>query len=178
MKTKEQLKEYRRNYYILNKEKILKRSQEWKQNNKEKVKEQSKGRYLKYKEKTLITTRAWAKANPDKVKAASNKAKKGNPQRNLYNNAKGRAKKNGIDFTIVKEDIIIPEYCPLLSVKLNSWGEKDYCPSLDRIDNTKGYTPDNIWVISFKANRMKNTATLQELRIFAENIIKDVMRFD
>lgn len=41
-------------------------------------------------------------------------------------------------------------------------------PSLDRIDNTKGYTPDNIWVISQRANAMKSAASDEELVRFAE----------
>ncbi len=35
--------------------------------------------------------------------------------------------------------------------------------SIDRILSTKGYTADNIVVISQKANRMKNNGTLAEM---------------
>ena len=35
-------------------------------------------------------------------------------------------------------------------------------PSLDRIDPTGGYTPDNIRVISYRANWIKNDGTLDE----------------
>jgi hypothetical protein len=38
-------------------------------------------------------------------------------------------------------------------------------PSLDRIDNTKGYVPGNVWVISWRANDLKRNATLEELKL-------------
>ena len=37
-------------------------------------------------------------------------------------------------------------------------------PSLDRIDNSKGYVPGNIAVISMRANMIKNNASLVELK--------------
>ena len=93
--------------------------------------------------------------------------------------SKNSAAKRGLEFSITKEDIKIPSRCPLLEVEFtntyaNPTENKDYVPSLDRIDNTKGYTPDNVWVISFKANRMKNTATIPELLLFSKNIIKNI----
>jgi hypothetical protein len=36
-------------------------------------------------------------------------------------------------------------------------------PSIDRIDNNKGYTKDNIMVISRRANILKKDATFDEL---------------
>lgn len=41
-------------------------------------------------------------------------------------------------------------------------------PQLDRIDNTKGYTKDNVVVVSKRANTIKNDATVQELCKVAE----------
>jgi hypothetical protein len=84
----------------------------------------------------------------------------------IFYAAKKRAKKKKITFDLVKEDIVIPIYCPILHVELirNSIHDKDFSPSLDRIDSDKGYLKDNIAVISLRANRIKNDATLEELR--------------
>lgn len=83
----------------------------------------------------------------------------------LYNLAKQRAKKAGILFTITKKDVIIPDICPVLGIKLKREDRKTWntAPSIDRIDNTKGYEPDNIMVISRRANLLKRDATIQEL---------------
>jgi hypothetical protein len=71
-------------------------------------------------------------------------------------------------------DIVIPEYCPLLGIKIETRkagkGAQDCSPSLDRIDNTKGYEKENVWVISWLANRMKNTASNEQLLTFAINV--------
>ncbi len=36
-------------------------------------------------------------------------------------------------------------------------------PTIDRIDNTRGYTKDNVLVVSHRANSIKSDATLDEL---------------
>jgi predicted RND superfamily exporter protein len=36
--------------------------------------------------------------------------------------------------------------------------------SFDRIDSTKGYSVDNLIVISYRANKLKSDATLEEMR--------------
>lgn len=92
----------------------------------------------------------------------------------MLHNASLRAKRKGIDFNITEEDIVIPEKCPLLEVPLviGTKGNYEYSPSLDRIDNTKGYIKGNIWIISKKANSMKNSATSEELDKFCKNILR------
>ena len=90
----------------------------------------------------------------------------------MYHNAQHRAKKKGIPFTISMEDIVIPETCPLLGIPLVSTNNKrdPRNPSLDQINPGKGYTPDNIWVVSSRANWIKSDATLQELKTLVENL--------
>lgn len=89
----------------------------------------------------------------------------------LLDGAKKRAKRDGRDFSLVKEDIIIPEVCPVLGTKLldprNNLGGKhkmENGASIDRVDNSKGYTPDNIIIVSRKVNNIKGAATVEELR--------------
>lgn len=87
--------------------------------------------------------------------------------------AKYRAKKKHLEFNLELSDIIIPEYCPILKVRL-SHGERGnyrYTPSIDRLDNTKGYVKGNIRIISMQANKMKSDSTNEELRIFSNNIL-------
>jgi len=50
--------------------------------------------------------------------------------------------------------------------------DRFHSPSIDRKDSKKGYTPDNIWVISNRANTLKNDATIQELELLVENLKK------
>jgi len=82
----------------------------------------------------------------------------------LYKKCKLRAIKKNIEFSIKIEDIIIPEYCPILNIKLegNTKCVKDNSPSVDRIDNNIGYRGDNIKIISFRANTIKNNGSYEE----------------
>lgn len=86
----------------------------------------------------------------------------------MWNGARRRAKANGIPFNIAINDIVIPEFCPVFpSIKLqsNTGGQQtDSSPTLDRLIPELGYTPSNITVISCRANRIKNNATIEELR--------------
>jgi hypothetical protein len=92
----------------------------------------------------------------------------------MWRAAKSRARKKGLDFNIDISDIVIPEICPILEVPfiLGTKGNYSYTPSLDRIDNSKGYIKGNIMVISQKANSMKNNATWDEIHRFVKNIIR------
>ena len=89
----------------------------------------------------------------------------------MFYAAKRRAKMKDIKFDITIDDITIPEFCPILGLKLQSvrgTTGRDSSPSLDRIDNSKGYIKGNIAVISFRANTLKNNATADELRAVAD----------
>ena len=93
----------------------------------------------------------------------ANKKTGQDPRSPMWSRAKYRAKQKGLDFNITKEDIVIPDTCPLLGIPMTS-------PSLDRIDSSKGYTKGNVWVISNRANTLKNDATLSELKLLAEKL--------
>jgi len=78
---------------------------------------------------------------------------------------RARAKKNGMEFSLAKEDITIPETCPVLGIPLYKMKGRagSNSPSLDRIRSSEGYVPNNVRVISYRANFLKNNATVEEL---------------
>lgn len=82
----------------------------------------------------------------------------------LFDRAKGRAKRKGLPFDIGVEDIVIPDRCPYLGTKLSRGLRRQTAnsPSLDRIDPSLGYVKGNIEVISYRANAIKHNASFEE----------------
>jgi hypothetical protein len=105
-----------------------------------------------------------------KVKEYLRAWKDKNREKNLFQLARHRAKLKGIEFNIEISDIVIPEICPILGLPLKKIidGNRDLSPSIDRIDNSKGYIKGNIQIISFKANTMKHNANETDLINFSK----------
>lgn len=88
----------------------------------------------------------------------------------LVRRAKLRARKAGLGATIKLTEIYWPSHCPVLGIELD-YTSKDAArkprapnlPSLDRWDNSIGYVPGNVFVISMRANCLKGNATPEEL---------------
>lgn len=92
----------------------------------------------------------------------------------LVNRARHRAKKQQIPFDIDAQYIksLIVDFdnpmCPVLNTRMvwrtqTSTPDPDRSISLDRIVPSLGYVRGNVAIISMKANRIKNNATLYEL---------------
>ncbi len=101
---------------------------------------------------------------------------KKNREKYLYWQVKGRALRNGLPFNLEHSDLEIPDTCPILGIPLfrNTGGNRPTAnsPSVDRIIPELGYTKGNIQIISQRANVMKNDANPEELRKFAEWVLK------
>lgn len=87
----------------------------------------------------------------------------------LWTQLKHSAERRNIHFDLKPTDIDtigIPITCPILDIPLYFHRQKvqDDSISFDRIDSSKGYTVDNLIVISYRANRLKSDATLDELK--------------
>lgn len=94
--------------------------------------------------------------------------------------SKARAKQLGLDFNIEQCDLIFPEYCPILNIKLEysiKIPNNIYAASLDRIDNSKGYIKGNIMIISVLANTMKSNASIEQLKLFCTNMDNLIKNF-
>lgn len=103
----------------------------------------------------------------------------------LVSQAKQRSKRNETNFCLKQSDIKVPSVCPVLGVdmpvefragKTRNDLRHNYGPSLDRIDNSKGYVPDNVEVMSYRANMLKSDATLEELVLLGEWAKKQLER--
>ncbi len=125
--------------------------------------------------------REWAKRhrteNPEQYREAfkAYRVRPGNLEKIMLHQSRSRAKLVGLDHDIELEDIVIPEFCPYLGIKIarnNKAGPAESSPALDRIDNSLGYVKGNVQVLSYKANRMKNNATAEELLMFADAVIR------
>lgn len=89
-----------------------------------------------------------------------------NPAKHLLRQCRAGAKKRKLEFKIDLEDIIIPDFCPVLGIPL-SMDSKDNAnhPSIDRIDNSRGYVKGNVRVISWRANDLKKNSQIWEMEL-------------
>jgi len=116
----------------------------------------------------------WKKYKENNKEKLAHRSQQNRDSRAL-SNIKRRAKQKGIEFNLTLEDIQNVLVCPVFGFKLErakGSGGKPTSPSVDRINPTKGYTKDNVQVISQLANNMKQDATPEQLVMFAEWIFK------
>jgi hypothetical protein len=105
---------------------------------------------------------------------------KTNPARAILQNmlwdTRKRAKSKRIEHDLDYEflESLYCSHCPISGDSLlweRGHGKpQDTSPSLDRIDPRKGYTRDNVWIISYRMNRIKNDATPEELETIAAKL--------
>jgi len=93
----------------------------------------------------------------------------------IYNRLKQSAKSRDIPFDLTLTDLnnlTFPISCPVLGIplKFNRGKLQDNSYSIDRIDSSLGYTIDNIEVISWRANRLKNDGTIEELQKISNHL--------
>lgn len=140
-----------------------------------------------------ITKFKWDSTHKEKRRDYFQYWMQNNVAKYLWNKAKCRALKSGIEFNIEIEDIVIPKYCPVFGTELkfegadSQKGPRYYSssPSLDRIDNNKGYIKGNIIVMSCRANLLKSNGTADEfiklgkfLSNFNNNLNEKVLVFE
>lgn len=156
------------------KEKRRLQARKWRSENPEAAKEIAHRNYKRNKDKILKRIAKDRKENLERYRAKETKSyykrKEERPEVHMYRKLRDRVRKTGLDFDLIQEDIIIPSHCPVLGLPLvmAKGKHRDNSPSIDRIDNSKGYVRGNIIIVSWRVNRIKCDATIEELSIIAD----------
>lgn len=137
----------------------------WYNNNITDISDKRKKRYQKNRDIELKKNKENRIKNGYKWNETKREKHKKDPRYGMYIGAKSRSKKSGIEFNITLDDIIVPSLCPILNIPLftSNLVVSPNSPTIDRIDNDKGYIKGNIIIISFKANTIKNSATIDDI---------------
>jgi len=88
------------------------------------------------------------------------------PHHVLFQKKKYAAQLRGVEFTLTPDDVVWQTHCPVLGMALDyspSRGYRPNKPTFDRLDNAKGYTPENTRIISLKANSTKSDLTVDQI---------------
>lgn len=177
MKTSEEAnvrkKAYMKKYNSENKSKIADMKKAWRARNLSRLKSEAAARYVANREVVLAKCKIHRKNNLERIRQYDRERYVKNLKSKLVSGARSRSLAKGMDFDVSAVDLHWPEKCPALGIPLDydSVGRKgrpDGSPSLDRIDSSKGYTLGNTHVISWKANRIKQDSTPEELRKLAD----------
>jgi hypothetical protein len=181
---KARAREYRKAWQKANPEKMAGYAEKYLSENYEKIKErkrlQNRERNRIYREKNRDRyndrMKKWRVDHPDywleqylKHRASI-----------MCRGAKVRARKAGIPFNIDISDVVIPERCPVLGIKIEcatTGGFKSgTAPSLDKIIPELGYIKGNVRVISHRANMLKRDGTAEELMKIAIWVASETAR--
>lgn len=144
---------------------------EWKKKNPEKVNAINLSVKAKrpdhYRMINRISMAKMRSEDPERFRAQRYAIRHSDPEKYLWEHARQRAKKLGVAFDLEITDIVIPATCPALGITLGWENERasrnKSSPSLDRMDPKKGYVRGNVYVISNRANHIKNNASFSEL---------------
>jgi hypothetical protein len=132
--------------------------------NREKARERSRVSYASNRKAWNDRAKKYRAANKAKVQEAHQRWLAAHPEQKLLSRTKSRARRSGLAFDLTIGDIKIPAICPALGIPIICHGGPiDNAPSVDRIDNSKGYSRGNVIVVSWRANRLKADGSLEEI---------------
>lgn len=124
-----------------------------------------KNYYLNNRQQEIDRAKRIQNKDRKKTNAYKKELNRKNPLSIILQHAKARAKKKDIPFDLTIGDIVVPECCPVLGLRLavNKGHAKEDSMTIDRIVPELGYVKGNVAIISFKANTIKNNASIEEI---------------
>lgn len=116
------------------------------------------------RERQVAAARVWRLADPRRAWASS-----------AHASLRHRARARGLPATITTDFLRrnLPVVCPVLGVPLRIYlgaghGPRRDSPTVDRIDNRRGYEADNVVVVCGRANAIKHDRSPAEIRAMAD----------
>ena len=162
-------------HQVQRREKVREANRRYRQTHKEELRESERDYRLRNHDRILARDKIIRQTEPCRTYRREwglvHYANPVNRMKRLTFNAIERAKKNGRDFDESLADGLMadpPQVCACCSRPLDySTGRgntnRDQSPSLDRFDNTKGYTIENVRVICVRCNTIKGFGNLADL---------------
>lgn len=168
--TGEAKKEYQKKWREENAEHLRDKKREWEKNNVEKISEWKK------LYRSSEHGKAVRKAHADKYYAEMPLSAR---KTRILNSARQNARKKGREFSITVDDLVWNTVCPVLGIPLNYGKPSDGrnhsfdSPSIDRTDASKDYVKGNVVIMSWRANRIKTDASINELSKLISYLTKE-----
>jgi hypothetical protein len=145
------------------------KAREQRKKNPEPYRQSVRRSYENNKERYQGYTKAWKKALRD----GANSGDIEKTQKYIHLMVRTRARKTGVEYTLLQEDIPVVYKCPVFGYDLmaHEGSPQNNSFSLDKIDPKKGYVKGNVQVVSFRANNLKNSLRPEEAMAFVKWIL-------
>lgn len=164
-----------------NKEKKNAYCRDWAKRNQEYVKTKSREYYAAHRSELIERNRAYYHANRERLlveqREYGHTARRAIPWKGCLKASRMRAAKSGIEHTLTEEWCAArwTGKCELTGIEFVTDRKPASMrlrnPSLDRIDPTRGYTPDNCRFILWSVNSFKHTGSDSDIRDIAKALL-------
>ena len=133
--------------------------------------------YANHREKKLDAAKAYNRAHPDRVRANGLRSKRLRWATGLIISLRCRARRSNLEFNLTTEALehLFDEQggrCFWFGLPMKASIEKrdPLRPSVDRLDNTKGYTIDNIVLTCMFANMGRSSMSVEQMHAFVASL--------
>jgi hypothetical protein len=165
-----------RKYYAKHKIQLLEKLTTKRHEDPEKYRIRAREQYTKHLEQNKARDKNYRQAHKDTIKnyMLNYTADPKNRIRMLCYNAARRAKSRQLEYSGKIEELLIsnpPLYCACCGVILDyvrGKGNNPKAPSIDRVDSSKGYIPNNIEIICVRCNLVKTDGTIAEHELIVQ----------
>lgn len=156
---RERILAQKKDYYVRTRDSKLEYNKKYYEKHKDAASSYGREYHAKNREKHLLQMKQWDKNNTARRNAAKVRDYAANPWRKLLREAKTRAKNKGIEYSLSAKWAISvwAGKCDLTGLTFVTGPGRPgpFSPSIDRIDTSKGYTPENSRFILFRVNCLK-----------------------